>query len=297
MKRYIAAAAAAVAGLVGAAALAVSAFLQLGEPVRFLAPGAGSVEVMSPGRYVIWHEYRTTFENRVYRSAAGLPAGARFTVRGPDGPPLPVGPATSMSWSSGEVARQAVGSFGAPVAGRYTLVLDGDFPSLVIAVQPDFLGRVMLLVGGAVLLGLFGVGAGIGLFAWALAAGEPAAPRSATIASVESVAPDAHKELRDMATLVYALYTASILAGITLIGGVVVAYLKRDDAAGTWLESHYRWQIRTFWWSLFWAAIGILTSLILVGFAVLFATAVWFIYRIAKGWLALRAGKPVGVAV
>ena len=297
MKRYIAAVAVTVAGLAGAAALAVFAFLQLGEPVRFLAPGAGSIEVTSLGRYVIWHEYRTTFENRVYRSAAGLPANARFTVRGPDGPPLPVGPATSMSWSSGEVARQAVGSFEAPVAGRYTLVLDGDFPPLVIAVQRDFLARMLLLAGGAVLAALAGVGAGIGLFVWALAAGEPAAAKSARIAGLEPAARDEHKELRDMATLVYALYTASILVGITLLGGVVVAYLKRDDAVGTWLESHYRWQIRTFWWSLLWGAIGFITTLILVGFAVLFAAWVWFIYRVAKGWLALRAGKPVGNAL
>src|SRR4029079_6641294 len=104
---------------------------------------------------------------------------------------------------------------------------------------------------------------------------------------------DAHKDLRDMATLVYALYAASIVFGITLIGGLVVAYLKRDDAAGTWLESHFRWQIRTFWWSLLWCAIGAVTSVILIGFAVLFATAVWFIYRVAKGWLSLRAGKAV----
>ena len=97
-----------------------------------------------------------------------------------------------------------------------------------------------------------------------------------------------------MASLVYALYAASILMGITLIGGLVVAYLKRDDAAGTWLESHYRWQIRTFWWLLLWGAIGALTTLILVGFGVLFGAAVWFIYRVAKGWLALRDGKPVG---
>jgi len=286
----------AVAGLAGAVALAVSAFLHIGEPVRFLAPGAGSVEVTYPARYVIWHEHRTTFENRVYRSAAGLPAGARFTVRGPDGPPVPVGPATSMSWSSGEVARRAVGSFEAPVAGRYTVVLDGDFPSLVIAVQPDFVTTVMLMVGGAVLLALLGVGAGIGLFVWALAAGKPTAAKAELGPGTETAPGNAHGELREMATLVYALYTASILVGITLIGGVVVAYLKRDDAAGTWLESHYRWQIRTFWWILLWGAIGAVTSLILVGFAVLFATAVWFIYRIAKGWLALRAGKPVAAS-
>jgi uncharacterized membrane protein len=293
LRRYIAAAAAAAAGLAGAACLAVSAFLSLGEPVRFLAPGAGTVEVASPGRYVIWHEYRTTFENRTYRADAGLPAGARFTVRSPEGPPLPVGPAGTQSWKGGGVERQAVGRFEAPVAGRYTVVLDGPFPAIVIAVTPDFMGRMLGSIGGAVLLALLGVGLGIGLFVWALAAGETPRPKSATIAGVETPPPEAHKELRDMATLVYALYAASIFVGITLIGGVVVAYLKRDDAAGTWLESHYRWQIRTFWWLLLWGVIGGLTALILVGFAILFAAAVWFIYRVAKGWLALRDGKPV----
>jgi uncharacterized membrane protein len=294
LKRYLAAAAVAAAGLAGAAALAVSAFLQWGDPVRFLAPGAGSVEVTAPGRYVVWHEHRTTFESRDYRSEPGLPAGANFTVRGPEGPPVAMGPAGRQSWKSGGVERQAVGSFEAPVAGRYTVVLDGPFPSIVIAVTPDLMGRMAWSVGGALLLAFLGVGLGIGLFVRALGAAEPAAPRPATMAGADAAPPDAHKELRDMATLVYALYTVSILVGITLVGGVVVAYLKRDDAAGTWLESHYRWQIRTFWWALGWAAIGVLTSLILVGFLVLFATMVWFVYRVAKGWLALRAGRPVG---
>ena len=296
MKRYLAAAAAAVAGLAGAAALAVSAYLQQGEPARFLAPGAGTVEVTAPGRYVVWHEYRTTFEKRVYRSDPQLPAGARFTVRGPDGPPLPVASAGAQSWKRGGVERQAVGRFEAPVAGRYTVVLDGPFEPIVIAVTPDFAGRILWSIGGAVMLALLGAGLGIGLFVWALGTREPAAKEAAMPAIPAPAATDAHRELRDMATLVYALYTASILMGITLIGGVVVAYLKRDDAAGTWLESHYRWQIRTFWWSLLWGAIGLVTTLILVGFVVLFAAVVWFIYRVAKGWLALRAGKPVGEA-
>jgi uncharacterized membrane protein len=293
LKRYLAAAAVAAAGLAGAAALGAYAFLQQGDTARFVAPGAGSVEVAAPGRYLVWHEHRTTFENRVYRSEPGLPAGALFTVRGPDGPPLPVGPARSISWSSGETARQAVGSFEAPVAGRYMVVLDGPFPSIVIAVAPDLMGRMLWSIGGALLLAFLGVGLGIGLFVWALGAGGAPVAAAATGAAPESPEPDAHRELRDMASLVYALYAASILVGITLIGGVVVAYLKRDEAAGTWLESHYRWQIRTFWWSVCWAALGLATTLILVGFVVLFATAVWFIYRVAKGWLALREGKPV----
>ena len=296
MKLFAAAVAVAVAGLGGAAAIAVSAFLSLGEPARFLAPGAGTVEVKGSGRYVIWHEHRTTFENRVYRSAPGLPAQARFTVRGPDGPPVPVGSAGSQSWKGGGVERQAVGRFEAPGAGRYTVVLDGPFPPMVIAVTPDFMGRLLLSIGGAMLLALSGVGGGIGLFVYALGAREPVVKKPATNAGRQAVTQDGHKELRDMAALVYALYTASVLVGITLIGGAIVAYLKRDEAAGTWLESHYRWQIRTFWWFLLWGVTGVLTSFILVGFAVLGVAAIWFIYRVAKGWLALRAGKPVGDA-
>jgi len=294
LKLFAAAVAVAVAGLGGAAAIAVSAFLSLGEPARFLAPGAGTVEVKGSGRYVIWHEYRTTFENHVYRSTPGLPAGARFTVRGPVGPPLPVGAAGSQSWKGGAVERQAVGLFEAPGAGRYTVVLDGPFPPMVIAVTPDFMGRLLLSIGAAVLLALLGIGGGIGLFVYALGAREPAAEHPAVNAGPQALPRDPQKELRDMAALVYALYAASLLVGVTLIGGVVVAYLKRDEAAGTWLESHYRWQIRTFWWTLLWCAVGTLTLLILVGFLVLLATAVWFVYRVAKGWLALRAGRPVG---
>ena len=297
MKRYLAAVAVAVAGLAGAAALAVSAFLSPGEPARFVAPGAGTVEAKAAGRYVIWHEHRTPFENRTYRSDPGLPAGARFTVRGPDGPPLPVDSAGSQSWKGGGVERQAVGRFEALSAGRYTVVLYGAFAPMVIAVTPDFMGRLLLSIGGAVLLALFGIGGGSGLFVYALGAREPVVKKPAMNASQQPAPPDAHKELRDMATLVYALYTASILAGVTLIGGVVVAYLKRDEAAGTWLESHYRWQIRTFWWLLLWGAIGFVTAIILVGFAILAAAAIWFIYRVAKGWLALRAGKSVGDAL
>lgn len=295
MGRYAAAVAAAAAGLAGAAALAVSAFLSLGEPARFLAPGAGSIEVTTPGRYLIWHEHRTTFENRVYRSVPGLPAGARFTVRGPDGPPLPVGSAGAQSWKNGDVERVAVGRFEAPVAGRYTVVLDGPFPAIVIAVTPDYMLRILWSAGGAVVLALLGVGLGIGLFVRALGASErPAARPAPDIAGMATAPADEHRELRDMAALVYALYAVSIVVGITLIGGLVVAYLKRDDAAGTWLDSHYRWQIRTFWWCLLWGAIGLLTAPILVGFAVLLAAAVWFVYRVARGWLALRAGNPVG---
>jgi uncharacterized membrane protein len=296
LNRFLAAAAFTVAGLVGAAALAVSAYLAPGEPTRFLAPGAGTVEIRQAGRYVIWHEYRTTFENRVYASPPGLPAGARFTVRGPEGPPLPVGSVSRQTWSGGDAKRQAVGSFEAPVVGRYTVVLDGPFPSIVIAVTPDFMGHLLLAAGAAVLLAFFSIGGGLGLLIWALVGRNPAIADRPLAARGPPAVADAHRELREMAAVVYALYAASVLVGVTMLGGLVVAYLKRGDAAGTWLESHYRWQIRSFWWLLLWGAVGALTSVILVGFVVLFAAAVWFIYRIAKGWIALREGRPVGEA-
>jgi uncharacterized membrane protein len=102
------------------------------------------------------------------------------------------------------------------------------------------------------------------------------------------------KELRTLAMVVYALQAAGfILGGITWIVAVVINYVKRDDVTGTWLESHFRWQIRTFWFGLLWGVIGGLLALVLVGFVILFADAVWIIYRIVKGWLNLSDGKPM----
>jgi uncharacterized membrane protein len=102
------------------------------------------------------------------------------------------------------------------------------------------------------------------------------------------------KELKTLATVVYALQAAGFFVGLTWIVAVVINYVKRDDVRGTWLESHFTWQIRTFWWGLLWAVVGGILVLVVVGFAVLFADAVWIIYRIVKGWLNLSENKPVG---
>ncbi|MCU7848558.1 MAG: hypothetical protein KZQ89_11245 [Candidatus Thiodiazotropha sp. (ex Lucinoma kastoroae)] len=68
---------------------------------------------------------------------------------------------------------------------------------------------------------------------------------------------------------------------------------KKDDVENIWLESHFRWQIRTFWYSLLWMAVGFLTTLIVVGYIVLFVNAIWLIYRIVKGWLRLADEKEM----
>ncbi|HWO43178.1 MAG TPA: hypothetical protein VNO43_15355 [Candidatus Eisenbacteria bacterium] len=117
--------------------------------------------------------------------------------------------------------------------------------------------------------------------------------------------------LVNTAHLVYALHSLSILIGLTtaatIVGAfvfgvpsiiaVVINYVKRGDAAGTFVASHFRWQIRTFWFALLWGFIGGALFVTVVGIPlallVFFAAGVWAIYRIARGWLALRDGKPM----
>ena len=101
---------------------------------------------------------------------------------------------------------------------------------------------------------------------------------------------------KSLTTVIYALYAASFLVGITAIVGIVMNYVKKEDVAGTFLESHFRWQIRTFWFGLLWGVLGWITLLILVGWFVLTANGIWIIYRIVKGWLRLNDNKPMYVA-
>ncbi len=92
--------------------------------------------------------------------------------------------------------------------------------------------------------------------------------------------------LKRLALIVYVLQAASFLtSGLTLFAGVIINYVRREDVQGTWLESHFQWQIRTFWFSLLWMTIGGITAIFLIGWAILTAAMLWLIYRIVKGWL------------
>ena len=93
--------------------------------------------------------------------------------------------------------------------------------------------------------------------------------------------------------IIYALYAAGFLTGITWIVAIGMNYVKRDDVRGTFLESHFIWQIRTFWWSLLWSILGCVLAVVVVGFAILFVNVVWVIYRLVKGWINLNDGKPM----
>jgi uncharacterized membrane protein len=98
---------------------------------------------------------------------------------------------------------------------------------------------------------------------------------------------------KNITQIIYGLYLASYIIGVTWLVGIILNYVKRDDVVGSWLESHFRWQIRTFWFTLLWVFVGAITSMIIIGFFVLGFAVIWNIYRLVKGWLNLNEGKPM----
>ncbi|MEO8133990.1 MAG: hypothetical protein ABI831_08445 [Betaproteobacteria bacterium] len=96
---------------------------------------------------------------------------------------------------------------------------------------------------------------------------------------------------------IYACYAVGFFVGVTWLVAIILAYVKRDEAQGTWMESHFSWQIRTFWWSLLWCVLGWVLFVTLVGMIVAFpmwAVAwLWALYRVIKGWMRLNDAKPV----
>lgn len=92
---------------------------------------------------------------------------------------------------------------------------------------------------------------------------------------------------------IYALQAIGLFIGLTYVAAVIINYIKLDDVRGTWLDSHFRWQMRTFWFSLLWGAIGIITYLIFIGYLILAVDGLWVIYRIIKGWLYLEDNKEM----
>ena len=93
----------------------------------------------------------------------------------------------------------------------------------------------------------------------------------------------------------------SFIFGWPSIIAVIINYVRRGEARGTWLESHFAWQIRTFWYAVGFSILigitGLVLAIVLIGFAIwalgFFALGVWAIYRIAKGWMRLRDRQVV----
>ena len=112
---------------------------------------------------------------------------------------------------------------------------------------------------------------------------------------------------------IYALHAFSLVMGIvgvaTIIGAfltgwpsliaVILNYVKRSEVRGTWLESHFRWQIRTFWFGVLWSVLCFLFVLFTLGLGLLIVwipivfISLWFIYRIVRGWMALNERRTM----
>lgn len=101
------------------------------------------------------------------------------------------------------------------------------------------------------------------------------------------------KSEKTLTTIIYALYAASFFVGITVIIAIIMNYIKKDDVAGTFLESHFKWQMRTFWFGFLWSIVGGALAIFFVGYFVLAANVIWLIYRIVKGFLKLNDNKPM----
>lgn len=96
-----------------------------------------------------------------------------------------------------------------------------------------------------------------------------------------------------IATIIYVLYLLTLISGITVIVGVIMAYLYKDHAP-EWLRTHYELQIRTFWIGLLYGVIAGILCAALIGFVLLFVLAIWWIIRCVKGlkYLDQRASYP-----
>jgi uncharacterized membrane protein len=101
---------------------------------------------------------------------------------------------------------------------------------------------------------------------------------------------------QNITQMVYVLQAVGFFIGVTWLIAIVVNHVKLNEVRGTWLESHFRWQIRTFWFGLLWGVIGMITFIIFIGWAILLADAVWLVYRVIKGWLDFNARKPMYAA-
>ena len=113
--------------------------------------------------------------------------------------------------------------------------------------------------------------------------------------------------------IIYGLHAVAVVVGVTsaatVAGGFVFGlpsliavflnYLKRGDVHGTWLESHFRWQIRTFWFTFLWLVIYGLLLITIIGIPIAWILiallGIWVAYRVIRGWVALAGVKPMAV--
>jgi len=121
-------------------------------------------------------------------------------------------------------------------------------------------------------------------------------PHPASLVTLTHVMYGLHAFSAVTGLLTPALIVTAFLTGWPSLIAVLLNFIKRGEVRGTWLESHFRWQMGTFWVALFWVALAFLISLTLIGIpvalAIAFLAGAWVLYRILRGWLRLNDARP-----
>ena len=127
------------------------------------------------------------------------------------------------------------------------------------------------------------------------------------MAETIDVTPGTGKDLQESVSVTHILYGMHALAPFTMLllalVAIIVGMIKRDDVRDTWLETHFSWLSRTFWWGLLWwtLAWGLfwVVTIVTLGIGLIFAwifplsVFLWYLYRVIVGWLKLKDGKPI----
>ena len=296
---YVCAGAIAFASTAAIAAIIAWLVFAPNQGQQFLAPGRHTVELAGPASYLIWNDYETVFGGRSYEESYELPAGARITViEKASGQKLATHSKTGSSLTRGGTKRHSVAQFRTVGAGDYEIIVEGNFPPRVLSASRDILSGMLWGTAGILALAVFGFGAAVAIFGWTYFKREQAKEAAARERAGAAMPPGAQAlpgeaALKRLTALVYALQIAAFFVGLTFVAGIIINYVKRKDVEGTWLESHFRWQIRTFWFGLLWCGIGLALLVVLVGVPILMGAAVWVLYRAIKGWIELSEGKPL----
>lgn len=117
------------------------------------------------------------------------------------------------------------------------------------------------------------------------------------VSTSQNPTPEEDRQLNSLKNLTGVIYLlqalAFVLGGITAIIAVIINYVKRGAVKGTWLESHFTWQINTFWFALILTLVGVATLAVGIGHFVLIGAAVFVIYRIVRGWMRLNINQAI----
>lgn len=113
---------------------------------------------------------------------------------------------------------------------------------------------------------------------------------------MQEITPNSNNEKNNegLSKSIYGLYLLGFIFGfIPSLIAIILNHAKVDDVKGTWLESHFRYQMRTFYYGLLWSIIGVILTFVYVGLLIIFANFIWMLYRYIKGLLNILDKKEM----